>query len=121
MSGGFPVDLILFAMVAAFLVLRLRSVLGRRTGFERPAPPEARPAGLDPRGARTVEGTAEEVASAAPASSGNRTLPDPRTPPGQGLARIAAADRGFDPNAFLDGAEAAFLGPEPHRERRHQE
>ena len=55
-----------------------------------------------------MEGTAEEVASAAPASSGPRTLPDPRTPPGQGLARIAAADRGFDPNAFLDGAEAAF-------------
>lgn len=36
MTGGFPVDLILFAMVAAFLVLRLRSVLGKRTGFERP-------------------------------------------------------------------------------------
>jgi hypothetical protein len=34
--GGLPIDLILFAMVAAFLVLRLRSVLGRRTGFERP-------------------------------------------------------------------------------------
>ena len=34
MTGGFPVDLILFAMVAAFLVLRLRSVLGKRTGFE---------------------------------------------------------------------------------------
>ena len=33
--GGLPIDLILFAMVAAFLVLRLRSVLGRRTGFER--------------------------------------------------------------------------------------
>src|SRR5262249_3369990 len=28
-------DVILFAMVAAFLVLRLRSVLGRRTGNER--------------------------------------------------------------------------------------
>ena len=28
-------DIILFAMVAAFLVLRLRSVLGRRTGQER--------------------------------------------------------------------------------------
>ncbi|MFC7607646.1 hypothetical protein [Teichococcus aestuarii] len=41
MSGGFPVDLILFAMVAAFLVLRLRSVLGRRQGFERP--PQERP------------------------------------------------------------------------------
>ena len=35
--GDFPhyFDIILFAMVAAFLVLRLRSVLGRRTGKER--------------------------------------------------------------------------------------
>ena len=35
--GDFPhyFDIILFAMVAAFLVLRLRSVLGRRTGQER--------------------------------------------------------------------------------------
>src|SRR4029077_10676699 len=39
--GDFPhyFDIILFAMVAAFLVLRLRSVLGRRTGQEgRPDP-----------------------------------------------------------------------------------
>jgi predicted lipid-binding transport protein (Tim44 family) len=35
-------------------------------------------------------------------------VPDPRTPPGQGLVRIAAADRSFDPQRFLDGAEAAF-------------
>lgn len=108
MSGGFPVDLILFAMVAAFLVLRLRSVLGRRTGFERPAPPEARPAALDPRGARTVDGVAEEVPPMAAGSTSPRVLPDPRSPPGQALARIAAADRSFEPSAFLDGAEAAF-------------
>ena len=54
--GDFPhyFDIILFAMVAAFLVLRLRSVLGRRTGnerrpdtslFRRPQPPPARPVG----------------------------------------------------------------------------
>jgi predicted lipid-binding transport protein (Tim44 family) len=41
MGDGF-LDIILFAMIAAFLVLRLRSVLGRRTGHERP-PPEALP------------------------------------------------------------------------------
>ncbi|NBS44443.1 MAG: Tim44 domain-containing protein, partial [Acetobacteraceae bacterium] len=41
--GGLPIDLILFAMVAAFLVLRLRSVLGRRTGFERPPQAEGAP------------------------------------------------------------------------------
>src|ERR1700681_4057439 len=35
-------DIILFAMVAAFLVLRLRSVLGRRTGQERPHDPMLR-------------------------------------------------------------------------------
>jgi len=35
--GDFPhyFDIILFAMVAGFLILRLRSVLGRRTGQER--------------------------------------------------------------------------------------
>jgi predicted lipid-binding transport protein (Tim44 family) len=49
MTGGLPVDLILFAMIAAFLVLRLRSVLGKRTGFERPLQPETRAAGFDPR------------------------------------------------------------------------
>ena len=35
-SGSFPLDLVLFGMIAAFLVLRLRSILGRRTGYERP-------------------------------------------------------------------------------------
>ena len=35
-TGGFPVDLVLFGMIAGFLVLRLRSILGRRTGYERP-------------------------------------------------------------------------------------
>jgi predicted lipid-binding transport protein (Tim44 family) len=111
MSGGLPIDLILFAMVAAFLVLRLRSVLGRRTGFERPPQPEARPAGYDPRGARTVDGSAEEVAPPAPGAAGQarRAIPDPRSPAGQALARIVAADRGgFDPGRFLDGAEGAF-------------
>ena len=38
-GSSFPIDLILFGMIAAFLVLRLRSILGRRTGLERQAPP----------------------------------------------------------------------------------
>ena len=107
MTGGFPVDLILFAMIAAFLVLRLRSVLGKRTGFERPVQPEARAAGYDPRGA-AIEGVAEEVPASAAATQGRRVVPDPRTPPGQAMARIAGIDRSFEPNRFLDGAEGAF-------------
>lgn len=106
-AGGFPVDLVLFGMIAAFLVLRLRSILGRRTGYERP--PELRPqeARRGPfGGAKVIEGKAEPVP--APAAASARKLPDPASPAGQGLARMHALDRGFDPARFLDGAEAAF-------------
>jgi len=104
MTGGLPVDLILFGMVAAFLVLRLRGVLGRRTGFERPAKPEARPAGFGPRPARPADAAEEPPPSAA----SSWAVPDPRSPPGQALSRISAADRSFAAGRFLDGAEGAF-------------
>ena len=99
-ADGFPLDLVLFAMIAVFLVLRLRSVLGRRTGLERSAAaPLDRPA---PAGAAgpVIEGQAE----AAPA----RAVPDPSSPLGRELARIHTVDRSFDPARFLAGAEAAF-------------
>jgi predicted lipid-binding transport protein (Tim44 family) len=101
MSGGFPVDLILFAMVAAFLVLRLRSVLGRRTGFERPPQPEAA-AGPTPR-ALDLEPTA-----AAQIGEARQIVPDARSPAGRALSRIREADPSFDPSGFLSGAEGAF-------------
>ena len=103
MQGGFPIDLILFAMVAAFLVLRLRSVLGKRQGFERP--PQA-PGMPEARAAR-VEGVAEDIMPAR-TTGARRNLPAPHSPAGQALTRIAGMDRSFDPNAFLDGAEGAF-------------
>ena len=97
-TGGVPIDLILLGMVAAFLVLRLRSILGRRTGFE--GTPAAR---AQPAPAPVIEGRAEPV-PAAPA----RTVPDPASPLGQVLAQIGAADCAFTPAHFLQGAEAAF-------------
>jgi predicted lipid-binding transport protein (Tim44 family) len=106
-AGGFPVDLVLFGMVAAFLILRLRSILGRRSGFERP--PELRPQELHrgPFGAAQVIEGAEPV-SDAPTAAAARTLPDPVSPVGQTLARMQALDGNFDPARFLDGAQAAF-------------
>jgi predicted lipid-binding transport protein (Tim44 family) len=101
-QGGFPLDLVLFGLIAAFLVLRLRSVLGRRTGFERPPlDPQAAAAALRP--APVIEGRAETPA-AAPA----RAVPDPASPVGAALVRMQGVDRGFQPSHFLDGAEAAF-------------
>ncbi|MGG5810837.1 Tim44/TimA family putative adaptor protein [Falsiroseomonas sp. CW058] len=109
MSGGFPIDLILFAMVAAFLVLRLRSVLGRRTGFERP-PRQDGAAPYDPKAARPpAQDMPGELPPPVPQAGGaRRSVPDPRSPVGQALMRIRGVDAGFDPNAFLDGAEGAF-------------
>jgi predicted lipid-binding transport protein (Tim44 family) len=101
-NGSFPIELILFGMIAAFLVLRLRSILGRRTGFERPPQPQLRP-GL--RVAPVIDGRAEPVEPpAAPA----RGVPDPSTPSGRALARIHDLDPAFEPRRFLDGAEGAF-------------
>jgi predicted lipid-binding transport protein (Tim44 family) len=101
MESGFPVDLILFGMIAAFLVLRLRSILGRRTGFERSQDARAHPVGG--LGGRVIDVVAEPV----PPATG-RPLPDAASPAGQTLARMQRTDRNFSASRFLAGAEAAF-------------
>lgn len=97
-SGGFPIDIILFGMIAAFLVLRLKSILGRRTGYERPAQP------VPPREAPA---TAEAAQAVNPAPM-QRSIPEPDSARGEVLPRMAAIDRTFAPDAFLSGAEKAF-------------
>jgi predicted lipid-binding transport protein (Tim44 family) len=97
--SGFPIDLVLFGMIAAFLLLRLRSILGRRDGFEPsagPVRPEGRPVGP------VIDAVAETSAPS------GRPLPDPASPLGQTLAQMRQVDRNFDPQHFLTGAEAAF-------------
>ena len=101
-GSSFPIDLILFGMIAAFLVLRLRSILGRRTGFERQAPPHQPPAGPTATGP-VIDGEAEP-----PATAIHRNLPEPTSALGQALRRMRSIDRNFDPAVFLDGAEKAF-------------
>ncbi|MSP05139.1 MAG: Tim44 domain-containing protein [Acetobacteraceae bacterium] len=100
-SGGFPIDLVLFGLIAAFLVLRLRSILGKRTGYEHPPKPIV-PADAPGRG-RVIGGRAEPVPSAASAH-----MPDPASPAGQALLGMQALDRNFVPAGFLAGAEKAF-------------
>lgn len=102
-GGGFPIDLVLFGMVAAFLVLRLRSVLGKRQGFERPAPP-VQQAPLRPVLGPVIDAKAEPPI--APAAT--QAMPDAASPTGQALAQMRAIDPGFDPARFLAGADQAF-------------
>src|SRR5579864_1328941 len=102
--GDFPhyFDIILFAMVAAFLVLRLRSVLGRRTGNEPRHDPVL----------RRAEAPAESKVVSLGSRSAALRPPVATAPPADavaaGLERIHGADPGFDPAQFLEGARAAF-------------
>ncbi|MBV9861011.1 MAG: Tim44 domain-containing protein [Alphaproteobacteria bacterium] len=101
--GGFSqyFDIILFAMVAAFLILRLRSVLGRRTGNERRRDPFMRRAEAT---ADKVVALPERNKSAVPAP----VAAEPGDAVARGLEAIRGADPGFDPGHFLAGARAAF-------------
>lgn len=102
-ASGLPIDLILFGMIAAFLVLRLRSILGKRTGFERQAPPPMPQQPLRKPAPPIIEGRVEPVPPAAP-----QTVPPVASPIGLALARMREIDHGFDPARFLAGAEQAF-------------
>ncbi len=106
MNEGFQfLDIIFFAMVAAFILLRLRSVLGRRTGHER------RPGDLlSRRRAEKADDNviqlpdAEEVAAEPEddfADVTDKAL-------AAGLTQIKVADPGFTREGFLEGARAAF-------------
>jgi predicted lipid-binding transport protein (Tim44 family) len=103
------IEIVIFAGIAAFLVFRLRSVLGRRTGHERPP--------FDPYSRGQVP--AERPEAAEPAdddtviSLPNRSQPreeavDLNDPVAVGLAKIRDADSGFDKDTFTQGARAAF-------------
>ncbi len=103
MSDGFQYfDIIIFAMIAAFLVLRLRSVLGRRTGTEKPREfrPLAKPA---PDNVVSLTDGARAREDLAPPPAGPRAAT-----PEAGLAQIRSADPSFDAATFVPGARGAF-------------
>ena len=104
-TGSFPIDLVLLGMVAAFLVLRLRGILGKRTGFERPPmPQQPTQAAPIPAQGPIVEGQATPP----PVPNKSAIVPDPASASGQTLAAMRAIDPSFDPAGFLAGAEKAF-------------
>ena len=105
--GDFPhyFDIILFAMVAAFLILRLRSVLGRRTGNERRPESISRPA---ERAADKAANNVVPLGARGPASPHPLPTTKPPDAVAAGIERIRSADPGFDPAGFLEGARTAF-------------
>ena len=91
--------IVLLAMVAAFLALRLYSVLGKRTGHEQPLPKPAEDRVVASALPRAVETTAEPREPVVKPFEGNAE---------PGIRAIIAAEQGFDVNRFVDGAQAAY-------------
>ena len=108
---------IIFLALAVFIFLRLRSVLGQRTGSERP--PYDRAARNVVQGAPDnkvipVPGSVIEQLPLAPtadvavAADRWKGVAEPGTPLAQGLDAVAAIDSSFDPKHFLSGARSAY-------------
>lgn len=100
-------DIVLVAMVAGFIFLRLRSVLGRRTGHERQRPDRfhARESAEDnvvslPEREQHADDERSREAEAA--------LWAEDSPVGAGLTQIKIADHHFEPGRFVEGARAAY-------------
>lgn len=92
------VYIILFAMVAGFLALRLYAVLGRRTGHEQPLP--------KPADERTVPPIPRTIDVAPEVREGSgRTI---ETGAESGLRAVIAADSSFDVAQFIEGAKSAY-------------
>lgn len=95
--SGTLIQLIVLAGVALFLVLRLRSVLGTRTGFE---PTEAASAPDEQRGKLEVidGGPDRDIADQVDIDSET----------GQALAEMKFADNDFTVAGFMEGARQAY-------------
>ena len=118
MQDVFDIYTIIFLALAVFIFLRLRSVLGQRTGRERPPydPYSAR----DVRGATndnvvTLPGRTAADSSAQPVESQEQEpaerwkgIAEPGSAIATGLDAIAREDKGFDAKHFITGSRAAY-------------
>lgn len=112
MNDGFhALDIVFFAVVAVFLILRLRGVLGKRTGNERPPAQWTR--GEKPPAPDTVPDNVVDLAKARqpaqdpPLGAGQEDVATAE-PSGRGEAAIRARDPSFSASTFLAGARMAF-------------
>lgn len=132
-SEGFPFfDILFFALIALFIILRLRAVLGRRTGNERKpfdpfnrnqerressgtvirmpgrnSPADERDEAIADEPLRPERGGADDIAEPMQRPQAARTSAggaDVRA----GFTQIKLADPAFDPRGFVSGAEAAY-------------
>jgi predicted lipid-binding transport protein (Tim44 family) len=113
---NFDILTIVFLGLAIFVIIKLRSVLGQRTGHERPRdlfPPrqaENPPSAAPDNASNVIPMPHVQRETAAPADPAARLagIAAPDSPAHRGLSEIMAQDPSFDPAEFVGGAKAAY-------------
>ena len=116
MQDSFDVTTIIFLALAVFVIWRLRSVLGQKTGTER-APfkpvdrsrtePQARSEGDNV--VRLPGSDRVQPAPAQPAAARDwRGIAEPGSAVARGLESVVQAEPGFEPRAFVEGSKGAY-------------
>ncbi|MFC0219445.1 putative lipid-binding transport protein (Tim44 family) [Pseudochelatococcus lubricantis] len=131
MQDSFDIVTIVFLCLAVFVIWRLRSVLGQRTGNERPpvdpftrrdarngngqqgaAKGQAEGRSAEGNGGNVVHlpGPANDVSAPGAAVDPDRWkgVAEPGSPIARGLDAVAAAEPAFDIKAFREGAKSAY-------------
>ena len=111
MTNGSIFEIVILAMIALFLVWKLGSVLGRRTGHERPHNDTF--VGSEKRRGPTDAASNQDKVVTLPGRQGPELVPDTvsaKDEPGvaQGMTQIRIADPSFEPTGFTKGAGTAF-------------
>ena len=122
MNGSVDIYTIIFLALAVVIFLRLRSVLGRRTGSERPPfdPFARRDATRPPPGDKVISlpqrpGPAADTTTIQPAPQTTvdverriKAVAPGGGPLADSLKRLMASDPAFDPQKFLEGGKIAY-------------
>jgi predicted lipid-binding transport protein (Tim44 family) len=119
MPDVFDIYTIIFLALAVFIFLRLRSVLGQRTGRERPPydPYSARDAVRSPASDKVVTlpprapdaaARPSEAAASPPAAERWKEIAESGSAVAAGLDAISAAEPSFDAKHFITGARTAY-------------
>jgi len=117
----FDIYTIIFLALAVFIFLRLRSVLGQRTGRERPpydpysardavrSPASDKVVTLPPRPAEASSTRPPPIEASPPPSTDRwKDVAESGSGVAAGLDAIAAVDSSFDAKHFITGARAAY-------------
>jgi predicted lipid-binding transport protein (Tim44 family) len=113
--GSFDFVTFFFFVAAVIVFIQLRSVLGKRTGHERPPREQmerrdetATPEGLDDPKVVTLPRRGRENAEHPTCSPRSTPMPNREAISTRGLREVVTADPSFAPKEFIGGATMAY-------------